>query len=35
MKRILVIAAAALSLVAHAQHFPGSKPITGLEPGKF
>ena len=32
MKRILVIAAAALSLVAHAQNFPGSKPITFVVP---
>ena len=28
MKRLLVLAAAALALVAHAQNFPGSKPIS-------
>ena len=32
MKRILMVAAAALSLVAHAQNFPGSKPITFVVP---
>ena len=32
MKRLLVIAAAALSLVAHAQSFPGSKPISIVVP---
>ncbi|MEY3888851.1 MAG: hypothetical protein RL650_2943 [Pseudomonadota bacterium] len=32
MKRILVIAAAALALVAQAQNFPGTKPITLVVP---
>ena len=32
MKRMLVIAAAALTLVAHAQNFPGSKPISIVVP---
>ena len=32
MKRLLVIAAAALTLVAHAQSFPGSKPISIVVP---
>ncbi|MEY3639539.1 MAG: hypothetical protein RIR68_2672 [Pseudomonadota bacterium] len=32
MKRILVIAAAALALVAQAQNFPGSKPISIVVP---
>jgi hypothetical protein len=32
MKRLLVLAAAALALVAHAQNFPGSKPISIVVP---
>ena len=32
MKRILVIAAAALALAAQAQSFPGSKPISIVVP---
>ncbi len=32
MKRMLVLAAAALTLVAHAQNFPGSKPISIVVP---
>ena len=32
MKRLLVIAAAALTLVAQAQNFPGTKPITFVVP---
>ena len=32
MKRMLVIAAAALTLVAQAQNFPGSKPISIVVP---
>ncbi|MFM7005086.1 MAG: tripartite tricarboxylate transporter substrate-binding protein [Limnohabitans sp.] len=32
MKRILMVAAAALSLVAYAQNYPGSKPITFVVP---
>ena len=32
MKRLLVIAAAALTLVAQAQNFPGTKPISIVVP---
>ena len=32
MKRLFVIAAAALTLVAQAQNFPGSKPVTLVVP---
>jgi tripartite-type tricarboxylate transporter receptor subunit TctC len=32
MKRMLILAAAALSLVAQAQNFPGTKPITFVVP---
>ena len=32
MKRLLVLAAAALALVAHAQNFPGTKPISIVVP---
>jgi tripartite-type tricarboxylate transporter receptor subunit TctC len=32
MKRLLVIAAAALTMVAHAQNFPGTKPVSIVVP---
>ena len=32
MKRLLLIAAAALTMVAHAHNFPGTKPISFVVP---